>query len=229
MKFEKMTKPWIFWALALCVASAHSQDAPVDPQKLKAAILQDVRQQGLDKSQQVKAAVQTAQEAVLVKTWEQVTLKSNPVTPAQRDDAYRELLALLGSNEYRFQYVVAKEQALAQAVLEAMRTNPAWDQIDYKAIAKTDPNLRVQKTDWVNMTMLMGEFRPVVKTLKVGEVHAVPVQAQNLWHVIGLLETRPLNPPAYEQIKTNVEKLAEQKVLGEKIKSLLQAKEKSKK
>jgi parvulin-like peptidyl-prolyl isomerase len=60
--------------------------------------------------------------------------------------------------------------------------------------------------------------------MKIGEVNLNPVKAQDSWHIIGLLETRPLISPAYDQIKQNVEKLAEQKVIGEKMKSLLNKK-----
>ncbi len=200
---------------------AQAQNALVDPKKLKDLILEDVRQQGLDRSPEVQAAVQTAREAVLVKVWEQTALKAKPVTQEQKEAAYKELLALLGTSEYRILHLVVKNEDHAKAIVERMRTNVAWDQIDFKSIVNSDPSLKAQKTDWVNMTMLLPEFRPVVKDLKVGEVHASPLKAQDVWHVVGLLDARPLAAPTYDQIKLNVEKLAEQKVIGEKIKSIL--------
>jgi peptidyl-prolyl cis-trans isomerase C len=215
---------FLFWTLIFSTMVSHAQNAPVDANKLKNLILQDVRQQGLDKSADVRKAVQTAQEAIWVKAWEQSALKSHPVTQPQRDAAYSELIALLGTTEYRFLHVAAKTQDQAKVVIENMRLNTAWDQLDFKGLGTGDSGLKTQKTDWVNMTMLMPEFRPIVKNLKVGETNATPVKAQDLWHVIGLLETRPLVSPTFDQIRPNVEKLAEQKIIGEKIKTLLNKK-----
>lgn len=219
-----MKKYLLFVALAVLVTTLQAQTAPVDAKKLKTLILQDVRQQGLDKLAEVQAAVQTAQEAIWVKAWEQSALKAKPITQEQKDAAYKELVNLLGTTEYRFLHVVVKNQDHAKTIIDSMRSNATWDQIDFKSLVNADPNLKLQKTDWVNMTMLMPEFRPIVKGMKVGEVNANPVKAQDGWHVIGLTETRPLISPTYDQIKQNVEKLAEQKVIGEKIKNLLSKK-----
>lgn len=219
-----MKKECLLLTLAFLFTPVQAQNVGIDGKNLKTLILQDVRQQGLDKLADVQAAVQTAQEAIWVKVWEQSALKAKPITQEQREAAYKELVNLLGNTEYRFMHVVVRNQDQAKFVIEKMRANAAWDQLDLKAMIDADPSLKLQKTDWVNMTMLTPEFRPVVKTLKIGEVAAYPVKAQELWHVIGLIETRPLVSPLFDQIKQNVEKLAEQKVIGEKITNLLNKK-----
>jgi parvulin-like peptidyl-prolyl isomerase len=219
-----MKKYLLLVALVFLEATVQAQTAQVDSKKLKSLILQDVRQQGLDKLAEVQAAVQTAQELIWVKAWEQSALKAKPITQEQKDAAYKELVTLLGTTEYRFLHVVVKNQDHAKTIIDSMRARSDWDQIDFKSLVNADPNFKSQKTDWVNMTMLMPEFRPFVKGMKIGEVNPNPVKEQDSWHIIGLLETRPLISPAYDQIKQNVEKLAEQKVIGEKMKSLLNKK-----
>jgi len=213
-------KYFLFVTLVFSVAVVQAQNAPFDAQNLKNLILQDVREQGLDKLPEVQTAVQSAQEAILIKAWEQSALKSKPVTQEQKDVAYKELITLLGSTEYRFLHIAVNNQNHAKSVIDSMRSNSAWDQIDFKSLINADSNIKSQKTDWVNMTMIMPEFRPVVKVLKIGEVADKPVKAQGAWHVIGLMDTRPLISPTYDQIKQQVEKHAEQKVVGEKVKSL---------
>lgn len=218
-------------ALVLLLAglNAHAQNDAISPQKLKQLILQDARQMELEKTSEVKAAVKAAQEAIYMRFWEQSLLKNNPITPAQREAAYAELVALLGNTEYRFQHLVLSDEEDAKKTIEALKANSNWDAIDFKVGMKPETNINLQKTDWVNMTMLMPGFRSAVKALSIGQVHPVPIRAQNLWHVIGLRETRPLATPTMNQIIQNVDKLAEQKIVGDKIKSLAAVKDKPKK
>lgn len=214
--------------VAILSLNVHAQMDASGSEKLKQSILQDVSKLELDKSPEVKAAVKVAQEAIYMRAWEQTLLKKNPITPAQRESAYKELLALLGNTEYRFQHLVLSDEEDAKKTIEGMNANPTWDAIDYKNGMKAETQINLQKTDWVNMTMLMPDFRGVVKNLTVGQVHAQPIKVQNLWHVIGLRESRPLATPQMNQIIQNVDKLAAQKIVNEKIKSLPPVKEKSK-
>lgn len=224
-----MIKNALVLSILMAGLNAYAQNNAITPQRLKQLILQDARQMEIEKSSEVKAAVKAAQEAIYMRFWEQNLLKNNPVTAAQREAAYAELVALLGNTEYRFQHLVLSDEEDAKKTIEALKTNPNWDAIDFKNGMKPETNINLQKTDWVNMTMLMPGFRSVVKGLSNGQVHPVPIKAQNLWHVIGLRETRPLATPSMEQIIQNVNKLAEQKIVGDKIKALAAVKEKTKK
>jgi peptidyl-prolyl cis-trans isomerase C len=54
-------------------------------------------------------------------------------------------------------------------------------------------------------------YAAAVIALKPGEYTRKPVQTQFGWHVIQLIETRDLTPPAYEQVKGRLEQVVQQK------------------
>jgi peptidyl-prolyl cis-trans isomerase C len=64
------------------------------------------------------------------------------------------------------------------------------------------------------------EFRGAVKLLKPGQVYPTLIKNGTGWHVLGLGEIRPIKPPALDQIKTDIEKLAERKIVKDKLMSI---------
>ncbi len=62
---------------------------------------------------------------------------------------------------------------------------------------------------------MVKPFSDAMVALKPGEYTHVPVQTQYGWHVIKLLDTRPLTPPPYDGVKDRVEQI----VLAKKFKA----------
>jgi len=211
------------WAcMALPTAFAQSQDpSAFDGLKVKDAILQDVQKQGFDKQAEVQAALKAAQETVLLRAWEQLTLKANPVTSAQRDAAYKDLLNMLGKNEYRMYHLTLADQEQAKGLIQRLQSGLAWDKVELTAPGNPEAKVTATKTDWVNLAVVMPEFREAVKLLKPGQVYPTPVKSNAGWHVLGLVETRDIKAPSAEQVKSNLEKMAEKKIIRDKVLSLI--------
>ena len=51
---------------------------------------------------------------------------------------------------------------------------------------------------------MVKPFADAVLALKKGETIAKPVQTQFGWHVIRLDDTRPVQPPPFEQVKQQI-------------------------
>lgn len=228
MKFVKLKKMALTLLLGFAAAPfalGQVQDfSAVDAQKVKEVLLQDLQKQGIDKQPEVQAAVKAAQDAVLLRAWEQQTLKANPVTPALRDEAYKDFLNLLGSSEYRLHHITLADQEQAKALIQRLQSGLGWDKVELAVPGKPDAKLAANKTDWVNMAAVMPEYREAIKLLKPGQVYPTPVRTNAGWHVLGLIETRALKAPAADQIKGTLDGIAQQKIVQEKIKSLLSRK-----
>lgn len=218
-----MKKPISFFvaiSLALVFSIAQAQ-SKLDENNVREAVLLDVQKQGLNKLPEVQNAIREAQDLILIRAWEKSMLLSQPVTQDMKDQIYKELKILLGDLEYRvFQVFLDKEEA-AQALIKGMLTNPNWEELNIKALVPANVKYSANKPEWINISSILPEFRAVVKSLKVGEVATKPIPVQTGWHVVGLLQTRPLNMPSPEKMDKELVNLAERKILGQRLQELL--------
>jgi len=58
---------------------------------------------------------------------------------------------------------------------------------------------------------MVPEFSGAVIALKPGEYTHKPVQTQYGWHVIQLMETRPVTAPPFEQVRKQLEQIVQAK------------------
>lgn len=149
-------------------------------------------------------------------------MKNHPVTAAHREAAYKEILQQLGDKEYRFYYVTLRDQAPATALIARLQAGLSWEKVEVPLPGQANQVAKPSITDWANASMVLPEFRGAIKLLKPGQVYPTPIKAEAGWHVLGLVETRDLKAPTPEQLKNPVEKLAERKLLNEKLLQLIQ-------
>jgi peptidyl-prolyl cis-trans isomerase C len=157
---------------------------------------------------------------VLIRAWEQQVLKVNPVTQSLRESVYQEYLSQLGNHEYRVFYVTFVDSEPAQVLIQRLQAGLPWEKVELDSPA--NPKLKVgpNRTDWINLSAMPAEFRGAVKLLKPGQVYPTAIKNGTGWHVLGLGEIRPIKPPALDQIKTDIEKLAERKIVKDKLMSI---------
>ena len=225
MKFLKFSQAAVTLVLGATLgqfASAQGQDFfGVDPQKIKEVILQDAKKQGVEKQADVQVALKSAQETVLMRAWEQHILKTNTITQAQRDEAYKDFLNLLGNNEYRINHVTLADPELANMVIQRLQSGQSWDKLEVAVRGKSDIKITANTSDWINIVSLLPEYREAIKLLKPGQVYPTAIRSNSGWHILGLMETRALKPPPADQIKEALDNLAKKKMVQDKIKSLL--------
>lgn len=194
-----------------------------DTEKVKQIILQDAQNQGIPKLPEVISALRNAQDAVIISAWEKKLLAEQPpVTQDMKMQVYKELAELLGDSEYVIYQAFLDNENSAQALINAMLANPKWNELNVKNIFPEKTKYSINQSDWVKITAILPEFRPVVKSLKKGEVAPKPVQARGGWHVVGLIELRPLVMPSADKIDKELQGLAERKIVGQKLQKMLE-------
>lgn len=202
----------------LCLVTVQAQ--PND-NKIKELILKDVEKQGLNKTPEAISALREAQEIIMIRLWERALISSQPITPEVKAQVYKDLGSLLGNSEYLIFQVLLDNEASAKALIKKMVSDPKWESLELKAIVAENTKFSANKPVWVNISAIQPEFRTVVKALKPGEVTSRPIPAQGGWHVVGLLQTRPLKMPTIEQMDKELINLAERKIVALKLQSML--------
>ena len=218
-----MNKLLLSAVLACTSGVLWAQDIRLEDKRVREVVLQDVVRQGIDKSPEVQAAVRLAQEAVLMRAWEQKVVASRPVTPAMKEAMYKELTALVGDQEYQVFHVFVTDEKAAKTLIARMKEVSDWSQLDPKAVMGADAKFSLNRTDWVNLSAISAEFRPVVRAMKRGDVTAEPLKTKDGWHVVGLADSRPFKMPPADRVDKEVQRLAERRVLEQHLQELLKA------
>lgn len=213
-------KPINLFCLAVVLAGSFScavAQPQSDEQKVREKVLLAAKKQGLDKVPEVIAMVRESQEIILIRAWERAVLAAQPVTQDLKNQVYKELKALLGDSEYKVFQVFLDDEGAAQSLIKTMNANPNWEELNIKTIVASSVKYSTNKPDWVNISSVLPEFRSVVKALKAGQVASQPIRVQAGWHVVGLIQTRPLTLPTPEKMDKELVSLAERKIVGQKL------------
>lgn len=211
----------LIYAFLFLAASPVMSQTTTDQDKLKELILQDAQKQGLNQLPDVIAAMKAVQESVIIRAWERAVLATQPVTQEMKNQIYKELSTNLGDSEYIiFQVIVDNEEA-ANGLHRSMLANPKWEDINIASVIKENIKFSRNKSDWVNLSMIAPEFRPAVRALKVGELIGKPVRTSSGWHVVGLMQKRPLVMPSAETMDKDLVTLAERRIVTQKLQTML--------
>jgi peptidyl-prolyl cis-trans isomerase C len=121
--------------------------------------------------------------------------------------------------EWRASHILVATEEEAQAVLDRLEGGE-----DFAALAQelsTDTGSGAQGGDlgWFSAGMMVPEFEAGVAALEAGAV-SEPVQSQFGWHLIRLDETRPLEPPALEEVQAELAEQVQQEAVAARIAEL---------
>lgn len=218
-----MKKPFKFFFTLFLVAWFSLVLAQAQPNdiKIKELILQDVEKQGLHKTPEAISAIREAQDIIMIRLWEKALIGAQPITPEMKAQVYKDLGGLLGNSEFLIFQVFLDNEASAKALIKKMLSISKWESLELKTIVPESTKFSANKPDWVNISSIQPVFRSVVEALKPGEVTSDPIAVQGGWHVVGLLQTRPLKMPTIEQMDKELTNLAERKIVALKLQSML--------
>lgn len=208
--------------LGLTVSTASMAQANLtDDKKLRELIFQDIKKQGVDKDSAAVAAAQAAYDAILIRAWGQKILTNRPVTPALKESIYKELAASIGDQEYKIVHVFVTEEKAALTVVQKMKEASDWSTLDPKSFLSPDTKFSSNRTDWINLSSVLAEFRPALRGLKKGEYTASPIRVKDGFHVVGLLDVRPFKMPSPDSLDKELNSLAERRILDQYVQSLI--------
>lgn len=197
-----------------------AQAVVTDDKKIRDLIFQDIKKQGVDKDQSTRVAAQAAYDAVLIRAWGQKILSAQPVTPALKETIYKELSSVLGDQEYRIIHVFVTDEKAAQTLVQKMREVGDWSNLNPKEFLSPETKFSLNRTDWINLTAVLPEFRSALRALKKGEHTTSPIRAKDGFHVVGLQDVRPFKMPSPETLDKDLNALAERRILDQYIQSL---------
>jgi peptidyl-prolyl cis-trans isomerase C len=180
-------------------------------------LVQEAKKAGLDKKAEVAAQADAARAAIYIRAYIQDYLKKNPIADAQLRAGYEKMKSQLGSTEYKARHILVKTEEEAKAIIDNLGKGAKFDELAKQSI---DPGSKDKGGDlgWASAGNFVKPFSDALTALAKGKYTETPVKSEFGYHVIELEDTRPLNVPAFEELKPRLLQQAQ----GEQINKMVE-------
>ena len=113
-----------------------------------------------------------------------------------------------------------KDEAAANDVLAQLAKGAKFEDVAKKASQDAGSKEQGGDLSWFTPDKMVPEFSKAVAAMKKGEVSKEAVKSQFGYHIIKLIDTRELQPPAFEQVKDRLGPIIQQHRVRDYIDSL---------
>ncbi|HJS22007.1 MAG TPA: peptidylprolyl isomerase [Steroidobacteraceae bacterium] len=166
---------------------------------------------GLDKEPPTAARVEISRLNVLADAALENHLKGKEATEQELRAEYETQVAAMPKLEYRARHILVATEPFAQAVIEKLRKGADFAELARKESMDSKEN--GGELGWFSPARMVPEFSAAVTSLKKGEITQQPVKTQYGWHVIQLEDTRDVAAPDYEEVKSRLGQIVQNKKL----------------
>lgn len=167
-------------------------------------LAQEAEKQGLPEQPEIQAEIERRRASLLAQHLIRAELTSHEVTDEAVRARYDEdIAASEGSREYKARHILLESEDKAQSLIAELDEGA-----EFQALAKehsTGPS-GPQGGDlgWFQTGDMVPPFGTAVEALEPGQHSSEPVKTQFGWHVILLEETRAAEPPAFEDVRSQL-------------------------
>jgi peptidyl-prolyl cis-trans isomerase C len=210
------------------VAEQKAQGAPDSPELQGAVkeelvrreiLAQEAKKKGMDKNPNIQGQIELAKQAVLIRAYLSDYVKANPISEAQLKAEYDVIKNNLGSTEYKSRHVLVEKEDEAKAIIAKLDKGEKFSEL---AKQSKDPGSKDKGGDlgWSSPAAYVKPFGEALTKLKKGEYTKTPVHSDFGYHVIQLDDSRPANPPPFDQVKQQLQQRASQQQVENLVKDL---------
>lgn len=171
-------------------------------------LIQDAKARGIMQMPEFKRELETVKESMLASEALDQYLAENPITEEAIQAKYDELVAETKMpQEYRVSHILFEDEASAQAAITELNEGKDFAELAKAQSTDTASGEQGGELGWVQTTQVVPEFGAAIEAQALGEISTAPIQSQFGWHVVLVHETRKMNPPALENVKSQVESM----------------------
>ena len=200
-------------------ANAGQPDSPevrksiIDQLIVQTLVADEAVKKGLDKSQEFREQVDLLRQSALADAYVQNFIKSNSVSDEMLKAEYERIKGSIG-NEYKARHILVKTDAEARDIIAKLQKDPAsFAKLAQEKSSDTASKAKGGDLGWFDPRRMAPEFGAAVKALEKGKITEEPVVTSFGYHVILLEDSRPIEPPPLEGIKTGLTQQIQQQNL----------------
>jgi peptidyl-prolyl cis-trans isomerase C len=181
---------------------------------------QEAVKQGLDKSGDTGYILELSRLNVLGQAVGEHYLKDKKPTDAELRAEYDAYVAAAPKTEYHARHILVATEPFAEKIIQRLGRGEKFE--DLARVESMDPSKsNGGDLSWIRPESVPPEFMKALETLKPGEYTKAPVQTSFGWHIVQLVETRPLAAQSFEQRKPRIEQEIERKKFKDYVDELM--------
>lgn len=173
-------------------------------------VAQDAEKQGLDKSAPAANQLTVSRIDILEQQAAEHLFKDKPPTDQELHTEYDAQVASLPKTEYHARHILVSTAPFAQKVIDRLAKGEKFEDVAKKESMDTSKD-NGGDLGWFTPDHMEKPFADAVVALQPGTYTHTPVQTRFGYHVIQLVEVRPLQPPPFDQVKDRVARIVETK------------------
>lgn len=163
---------------------------------------------GLTKDPDTENLLQLSKFNVLEQVVSESYLKDRKPSEEQLRTEYETQVSTMPHTEYHARHILVATEPFAERIIDQLNHGA-----NFEDLAKRE-SMDSSKTNggdlgWFTTQNMVKPFADAVVQLKPGEFTQKPVHTQYGWHVIQLVETRPVTPPSFDSAQQRLVQLIE--------------------
>jgi peptidyl-prolyl cis-trans isomerase C len=185
--------------------SPESRKAIIDQLALQAVVADEAVKKGLDKSPAVAEQIEAVRQSILANAYVQDFIKTNPVSDESLKAEYERIKGTITGTEYKARHILVEKEAEARDIIAKLKKD-SGSFAKLAAEKSKDPGSKANGGDlgWFDPRGMVPEFGAAVSKLEKGKITETPVKTQFGYHVIQLEDSRPVEAPPFEEVKSEL-------------------------
>jgi len=206
-------------AVKQVISQGQGQDSPdlrnaVKQQLIaREVMMQEAVKQGYDKKPEVKDALESARQAIVINALARDYISKHPVTDAEVKAEYDKFTKQTGDKEYHVRHILVENEADANAIIAKLKGGAKFEDLA-KQSKDTGTANNGGDLDWATPASFPPEFAAGFTTLQKGQVTEKPVKTQVGFHVIKLDDVRQAKLPTLDEVKPQIQDALSQQKLA---------------
>jgi peptidyl-prolyl cis-trans isomerase C len=185
-------------------------------------IAQEATRQGLDKSGDTPYILELSRLQLLGQALGEHYLKDKKPTDAEVHADYEAYVAAAPKLEYHARHILVATEPFAEKLVQRLEHGEKFEDLA-KAESMDPSKSNGGDLSWIRPEQVPPEFMKAVAALKPGEYSKTPVQTPFGWHIVQLVETRPLAPQSFDDRKQRIEQELERKKFKDYVDELMRS------
>ncbi len=200
--------------LELMVKASVAQGQPDGPEMRKALrenliaeeiLAQEATKKKLDKDPEIITQLEISRQAVLVRAYQADYIKNNVVSDDTLRKEYEMLKVQMGDKEYKARHILVDSESVARDIIANLKKGGNFAKIAAEKSIDDGSKENGGELNWSPPAAYVRPFSEALVKLSKGGLTEQPVQTSFGWHVIQLMDTRPMEVPPFEEVKQNIQ------------------------
>jgi len=186
----------------------------------QAVMEQQARKDGLDKEVLLQAQIDLARQNILAQAWQQKVVSKLEIKDGDLKAEYDRQIERLGEKEYLIRHLLVAEEPTAKLLIDKIQSGSNIADLAMEYSRDLGNKEKGGLADWTAQGNLLPPLAAAIKTLSKGKVVTLPIKTDAGWHVVQLEDVRPFKAPSMQDLKPQLTKIVERRLLDEQIKVL---------